>query len=310
MSPAADGINDTLDCSAARPYGKVEASNRDVFDRGQENKLVYDCCHAPVEDVKIGTKLMTISMHQPGQSIDPPLIGITTYGRDADNKFSLPGEYVDAVRRAGGAVLLMPPGEPALDALLQQLDGLILAGGGDLDPARYGGACHETIYMLDPERDASELAMVHRIVLSGLPTLGICRGAQVVNVALGGTLFEHLPDEVGDSIQHRLPPRDPTVHAVALEPSSQLAYILQSQTISPASWHHQAIRDMAECLHVAARAPDGTIEAAEMRAHPWLITVQWHPEITAGEDPTQQRLFDAFVAACLAERPARKAAAA
>ena len=248
---------------------------------------------------------MTTSVLQPDQSLEPPLIGITTYGRDADNKFSLPGEYVDAVRRAGGVVLLIPPGEPALDALLQQLDGLILAGGGDLDPARYNGAFHETIYMLDPERDSSELAMVERIVADGVPTLAICRGAQVVNVALGGTLVEHLPDECGDSIQHRLPPRDPAAHAVMVEPSSQLAAILQAEAIEPASWHPQAIRDAADGLTVVAWAPDGVIEAAEMAAHPWLVAVQWHPEITAAEDPIQQRLFDAFVAACTEVRTIR-----
>ncbi len=235
-----------------------------------------------------------------------PIIGITTYGRDADNKFSLPSEYVDAVRRAGGIPVLLPPGERALDSLLAQLDGLILAGGGDLDPKHYNSNGHETIYMLDQERDLTELALARYVVSQQMPTLGICRGAQVINVAMGGTLIEHLPDEVGESILHRLPPREPASHAIDIDPSSRLAIILQERRIDSASWHHQAIRRIGEGLSVAARANDGTIEAAEMVGHPWLVTVQWHPELTAADDPVQQRLFDAFVEACRQElRPSQ-----
>ncbi len=113
--------------------------------------------------------------------------------------------------------------------LLAQVDGLILAGGGDLDPKHYNGNGHETIYMLDEERDRTELAMAQYVVRQEMPTLGICRGAQVVNVALGGTLIEHLPDEVGESVLHRLPPRNPASHAIDIDPSSQLAGILAEQ---------------------------------------------------------------------------------
>jgi putative glutamine amidotransferase len=227
----------------------------------------------------------------------PPLIGITTYGRDEGNAFSLPAAYVDAVRRAGGIPVLIPPGEAELGELLSRLDGLILAGGGDLDPAHYNGNHHETIYMLDPERDESELKMVRRIVQSELPTLGICRGAQVINVALGGTLIEHLPDEVGEEVAHRLPPRLPTRHRIAVDTASRLAGLLDAEEVEAASWHHQAIRRAAPGLHVVAQAPDGTVEAIEKRDHPWLIAIQWHPELTAADDPVQQRLFDRLVEA-------------
>lgn len=226
-----------------------------------------------------------------------PLIGITTYGRDETNKFSLPSGYVDAVRRAGGIPLLLPPGEPHLSVLLEGLDGVILAGGGDIDPTRYHGQHHETIYMLDPERDASEIELVQRLVKLELPLLPICRGTQVLNVALGGTLIEHLPDEVGETIAHRLPVRRPAFHTVAVEPSSKLAQIMGQSEVTPASWHHQAARQVAPGLNVVARAADGTIEALEMVDHPWLIAVQWHPELSAATDPTQQRIFDALVAA-------------
>ena len=128
----------------------------------------------------------------------PPLfIGITTYHRNQNNIFMLPAEYVDAVRRAGAIPILIPPGENQLDNLLPHLHGLILSGGGDVDPALYGGQQHETIYAVSPERDSSEAALIAKIVESELPTLCICRGMQMLNVALGGTLIEHLPDRGG-----------------------------------------------------------------------------------------------------------------
>jgi putative glutamine amidotransferase len=224
-----------------------------------------------------------------------PLIGITTYGRDEGNRFTLPGEYVDAVRRAGGIPLLIPAGESRVDQVLATLDGLVLAGGGDLCPTLYGGAMHETIYMVDSERDSSELEMARTVIQAGFPTLAICRGAQLVNIALGGTLHEHLPDVVGEEIPHRLPPREPVEHRVTVDADSRLAAVMGETDVSTASWHHQAIRDVAPSLTVTARAPDGTIEAVEAREHPWLLAVQWHPELTAARDTHQQRLFDALV---------------
>ena len=232
------------------------------------------------------------------------LIGITTYGRDEDNKFPLPSEYVDAVRRAGGIALLVPPGETALNALMTRLDGLILTGGGDIDPNRYGGQQHETIYMTDAERDEMELAMVKMANDACLPLFGICRGAQMINVALGGTLIENLPDVVGDEIAHRLPPREPTEHAVTVTPDSKLAGMLPELEFIAATWHHQGIRDVAPGLDVVAHAPDGTIEAVEMREHPWLVGIQWHPELTAAEDALQQGLFNEFVKATISLRNA------
>src|SRR5579871_550117 len=225
-----------------------------------------------------------------------PVIGITTYGRDANKRFSLPAVYVDAVRRAGGIPLLIPPGEPDLPQLLDLLDGVILSGGGDIDPQRYAGAQHDTIYMIDPERDSSEINLARILARQDLPVLGICRGTQVLNVALGGTLIEHSPDAVGEDIPHRAPPRLPVSHEVNVAPESRLAVIIGQTHISPTSWHHQAIRQPAPRLKVVASAPDGTIEAVEMPSHPWLIAVQWHPEITAATDPEQQRLFDEMVA--------------
>ncbi|TWU14629.1 putative glutamine amidotransferase [Symmachiella macrocystis] len=235
---------------------------------------------------------MTTPLHN---SRTAPLIGITTYGRDEGNRFTLPGEYVDAVRRAGGIPLLIAPGESQVDDVLAILDGLVLAGGGDLCPTLYGGSMHESIYMVDSERDNSELELARTIIKAGFPTLAICRGAQLVNIALGGNLHEHLPDVVGEEILHRLPPREPVEHQVTIDADSRLAAAMGETDVSTASWHHQAIRDVAPALTVTARAPDGTIEAVEAREHPWLLAVQWHPELTAARDAHQQRLFNALV---------------
>lgn len=226
-----------------------------------------------------------------------PRIGITTYGRDERGRYTLPSEYVSAVQRAGGLPLLLAPLPENAAGYLEQVDGVILAGGGDIDPQHYGGTDHATIYSVDVARDALELALAKAIVEQGRPTLAICRGMQVLNVSLGGTLIEHLPDAVGEATLHRAPPREPVAHGVALTAGSALAKITGTLAMSPMSWHHQAIRALAPGLTAVAHAPDGTIEAAEFKAHPWLVAVQWHPELTAQQDPAQQKLFDALVAA-------------
>lgn len=224
-----------------------------------------------------------------------PLIGLTTYGRSNDNRYSLPADYLDAVRRAGGIPVLLAPGEPRWESLLELMDGFILTGGGDIDPSRYSGRRHETIYGTDSERDALELALARRVIDSELPTLGICRGAQVLNVAEGGTLIEHIPEEHGDAVLHRAPPREPVPHAIRLSENSRLATIIGTREFQATSWHHQSPRQVGARFEIAARAPDGVIEALEMPGHPWLIAVQWHPELTAASDPLQQRLFDSLV---------------
>lgn len=233
-----------------------------------------------------------------------PLIGITTYPKNEDGLFTLPSLYVAAVRNAGGIPVLIPPAEENLAELLDRLDAMILAGGGDIDPELYGGQRHETIYNVNPERDASEIAAVRDWLPRRKPLLGICRGCQVVNVALGGTLIEHLPDVVGDQTAHRLPPRRPSQHSIRVQAGSKLASVLGADHFQAASWHHQAIRKLATPLAAVAWAPDGTLEAAEMPGHPWLLAVQWHPELTAASDPVQQRLFTALVEAARKESKA------
>jgi putative glutamine amidotransferase len=234
-----------------------------------------------------------------------PLIGVTTYGRDAEGRYALPVEYVQAVRRAGGVPVLLPPGESDVEEVVALVDGLVLAGGGDLDPASYGRERHPATERVDPERDAFELALVQALVARRVPLLGICRGCQVVNVALGGTLHQHLPDVVGEALAHWGPREAPLPrHPVQVEPASCLARTLGETRAEPVSWHHQAPDRVAPGLRVVARAEDGTIEALELPAHPWLLAVQWHPELSAAEEESQQRLFDGLVGA--ARRRGRK----
>ena len=237
-----------------------------------------------------------------------PMIGITTYGIE-DGRYHLPAEYVEAVRRAGGVAVLLPPGDERVDELLDRLDGFVLAGGGDLDPASYGAARHAATNTVDAERDALEIALTRAIVERRLPTLAICRGCQVLNVALGGTLHQHLPDVVGEGLLHRSPDGDEAEqprHAVEVEPGSRVAAAMGEARPVPVSWHHQATDRVAPALRVVARAADGTVEALELPEHPELLAVQWHPERSAAEDASQQRLFDAVVAAAGAQRTARR----
>lgn len=223
-----------------------------------------------------------------------PRIGITMYGQE-EGRYSLPVEYVEAVRRAGGVPLLMAPGETRTGPWIDSIDGVIFAGGGDLAPESYGGAPHDTAYNVDAERDATELELAREILSSDVPAFFICRGLQILNVSLGGTLIEHIPDEVGESVLHRAPPREPITHALTIEAGTRLGALCGALEVDTYSWHHQAIRALGTDLEAIAHAPDGVIEAVHYPNHPWLLAVQWHPELSAASDPTQQRLFDALV---------------
>jgi putative glutamine amidotransferase len=226
-----------------------------------------------------------------------PLIGLTTYGIANSPGYTLPAEYVQSIHRAGGAPLLLPPIDPGeADQWLELIQGLVLTGGGDIDPARYGATSHETIYNVDTARDTCELALTRRALDRQLPTLAICRGMQVVNVALDGTLYRHLPEVVGEKILHRLPPRETIRHTVKVNANTLVAKAMQTNQVEIVSWHHQAVDRLGKGLKAVAWAEDGIIEAVELAGNPHLLAVQWHPELSAATDPTQQRLFDRLVA--------------
>lgn len=227
-----------------------------------------------------------------------PLIGISSYARAGSPlSFSLPVGYVDAVRAAGAMPVILPPGETKPEQILDEIDALVLAGGGDIDPAAYRGKPHESVYDVSEERDRFELDLA-RAVLSrpDRPVLFICRGLQVLNVVRGGTLHVHVPDRFGSTVEHRLPPRLATMHSVRVEPESRLGAMIAAQRIHACSWHHQAIDRLGDGLRPVAWADDGLIEAVEYDGHPWCFAVQWHPEMQIAEEHSR-RLFATFTQA-------------
>lgn len=232
----------------------------------------------------------------------PPVIGITTYGRNKANEFCLQTAYIDAVRSAGGVPILLPPGDEHPDIVLSLLDGLILGGGGDIAPALYQGEHHPQVYSVDHERDAFELTLAKIAIESELPILGICRGLQVLTVAGGGDLIVHVPDLFGREVTHRMEePNRPAQHEVVLTSDSRLLEMFKLDTVTVTSWHHQAVRSLPDNWRLAAHAPDGVIEAIEHESHPWAVAVQWHPEMSP-DDPLQHRLFHQLVEAAIASR--------
>ncbi|MFE7632828.1 gamma-glutamyl-gamma-aminobutyrate hydrolase family protein [Kitasatospora sp. NPDC057518] len=205
---------------------------------------------------------------------------------------------VEAVWRAGGEPATLHPHAPGgaadpeeVAARLSRFDALLLPGGGDLAPHRYGAPdAHEAVYDVDEEQDAFDLELARRALASGLPLLAVCRGLQVVNTVLGGTLHQ---DMGGPGRDHRH-----LRHPVPLAPGSALARITGAGEVRVSCYHHQHVDRLGEGLAVTARAADGTVEAVELPDYEgWFAAVQWHPEDTAHEDPAQQRLFDALVRA-------------
>ena len=203
--------------------------------------------------------------------------------------------YVDAVQRAGAVPVVIPPGSGA-DATMEAIarcDAMVLLGGGDVDPRAYGRTENARLYGVDPAQDTFEIEAVRRAVQADVPVLAVCRGHQVLNVALGGTLIQHLPT----TDDHR-----DTMHPVSIVPGSRVASAMGTNDPLVHSFHHQAIDSLADGLTVVATAPDGTIEAVEHTSAGWVVGVQWHPEDTAAEDAPNQGLFDALVSAARSRR--------
>lgn len=241
-----------------------------------------------------------------------PIIGITpsptldalphgTFARHA-----MGASYVDAIVEAGGVPIVVPPQPANLAPLLDLLDGVLLSGGGDIEPSRYGAdRVHSTTYGLNPERDAFELELARAAVDRDLPLLGICRGIQVLNVALGGSLLQDVADEHAAPVRvrHRQQEAGLTAdaigHPVALAEST-LRAIFTTDELGVNSFHHQAIDRLAPELLPAALAPDGVVEAAPLPGRRFAIGVQWHPELMFRRHDLHRRLFAAFVTAAAA----------
>ena len=230
-----------------------------------------------------------------------PLVAIPTYhlgpGRVGNwqGAYALPEPYVAAMDAAGARVVLLPPSQPgAAGELLERFDGLLLAGGGDIEPARYGAGDHPAQYGTDPARDELELELARAAVRLGTPTLGICRGVQLLNVAFGGTLVQHLPDGNG-LLEHRNEAKQ-AMHDVEVTAGSRLAAALGQGTARCLSHHHQGLDRLGDGFRPVARASDGLLEGIE-RDQGWTVGVLWHPESTAAADPVQHRLLRSFVEA-------------
>ena len=248
-----------------------------------------------------------------------PLIGITsshTWAEEnACHRLAVVALYVSAVERAGGVPLIIPVTLSAetLAALYSRLDGVLLPGGADVSASAYGAARVSSMYGEDATRDAAEIAISRWAVRDDKPLLAICRGIQVLNVALGGALCQHIPDEVTTTIEHDhdyATHRTHLAHEVSVEPGSLLHTILGVERLAVNSLHHQAAKHAGEGLRVVARAPDGIREGGEHPECRGGLGVQWHPEALADADPAMQRLFDALVEAARARATHRSAQAA
>jgi putative glutamine amidotransferase len=210
----------------------------------------------------------------------------------------VPLNYVEAVERAGGRPLLVPPSATGIDETLDVLDGLIFSGGSDLDPDTYGAEAHPETNGVRAERDAAELVLLRAALDRDLPVLAICRGSQVLNVARGGDLVQHLPDVVGDE-KHKHTPGSFADHDVDVDPGTRLGGILGARA-PVKSHHHQGFGRLGEGLRESARAEDGTVEALEDPSKRFAVGVLWHPE--AGEDAA---LFEELVREAAAYREER-----
>ena len=221
-----------------------------------------------------------------------PRIGLTTTPESVDDRpvEQVNRAYVDAVVRAGGIPFVLPALDPAdAELALLAVDGLLLTGGGDVDPARYGATPVPEVYGVDPGRDAFEVALVVAAAAAGMPVLAICRGIQILNVALGGTLHQHVPAVTGRN--HSLKDRAyELVHDVGIAADSILAAVARTPDIAVNSLHHQAVDQVGAGLRVVAWADDGIIEGIESDGVGRFLGVQWHPELLAGHE-VHERLF-------------------
>jgi putative glutamine amidotransferase len=227
--------------------------------------------------------------------LNRPLIGITVGPPEEGSAYlQTRGTYPHAIEVAGGLPVLIPPlGAAALAALLGRLDGIVFPGGADVNPAEYGEAREPKTEVVS-ELDRLELGVAHWAIRSDVPTLGICRGQQLLNVAMGGTLIQH--------VDHHRQPGDRTAltQGITVLPGSRLADVFGATQLGVNHMHHQAVKDVAAGLTAVAWAADGTIEGIEAADHPWLLMVQFHPEELVGFHTPSQRLFSAFVDACQA----------
>ncbi|HUJ14906.1 MAG TPA: gamma-glutamyl-gamma-aminobutyrate hydrolase family protein [Thermoanaerobaculia bacterium] len=226
-----------------------------------------------------------------------PIIGIGSdvlrQKGERDRAFAF-ATYVEALRSAGAIPVIIPPQPENAEQIVEALDGILLAGGDDCDPQVYGEERHPTVEPMDPRRQNNDIALARAARRRGIPTLGICLGVQMMNVAAGGTLIQDIDSELRTDIEHASEPSDRHRHPVLVEEATHLAKIVGEQELTVNSSHHQAIRHVGDGLCVTALAPDGIIEGLEDPSLPFYVGVQWHPEDMATE-ASAEKLFGAFV---------------
>ncbi|MCL4530129.1 MAG: gamma-glutamyl-gamma-aminobutyrate hydrolase family protein [Chloroflexi bacterium] len=232
-----------------------------------------------------------------------PVIGITTnHGTNSFGQTTilLLEAYAQAIMQADGMPVLIPSliADDGWDAVYSRLDGILFTGGGDISLDHFAGEPHPRIDDVDLARDSVELNLLHAAASDGKPFLGICRGCQLINVGLGGTLYTHIPDQVPNALDHSYPGnmRTVLVHEVKIEEGTRVADVLGEPIVKVNSHHHQGLKDIAPSLRVAGHAPDGLVEAIELPNHPFGLGVQWHPEWLTDQRPTRN-LFEKFVEA-------------
>jgi putative glutamine amidotransferase len=231
-----------------------------------------------------------------------PKIGVTVSTdehHDRTSELKLKEAYFASIRLAGGEPVVFPMDTPVdkVPEIAATFQGILLTGGGDIDPAIFNGEPHPNVYGIDPQRDLLEIALVNYCASNNLPLLGICRGLQVINVALGGTLYTDITDQLTGALRHScFPayPRDYLAHSIHLTVSTRLTAITGQNQIMVNSMHHQGIKNLAPDLTLSAIAPDGLAEGIEFMFHPFLLGVQWHPECLPNS-PSDLAIFSAFV---------------
>lgn len=235
-----------------------------------------------------------------------PIIGITPspmedrQSHGSFTRYAAATTYTEAIEAAGGVPIVIPPQIGNIDEILSVVDGLLLSGGGDVDPQRYGDAeIHDKTYGIHELRDALELELVREAVQRDIPMLCICRGIQVLNVALGGTLIQDVPDQYSTDVEHaqqnnKVSKEDPS-HRVTVTAGSLLERTYGARTIDVNSFHHQAIKDLAPDLEINGVAPDEVVESVSRSGNAWILGVQWHPEMMFREHPEHLQPFSALV---------------
>lgn len=234
-----------------------------------------------------------------------PLIGLTGYNVEPKEILrrrwaGAPKHYFEAIWKAGGTPMLIPNIPGAAGEYVERCDGILLIGGGDIDPTTYtDDPVHKTVYGIDTERDDIEFAVYRAARERRAPILGVCRGIQVVNVAHGGTLYQDIAGEASHAQRHNNPDHSPVFHDVVVSEGSRLAAVMENRRVTTNSYHHQAVRTLGNELRATGATEDGLVEALEDTEYPFLLAVQWHPELLIDEYREHLALFEALVDAAL-----------